>query len=171
MIDGRVLVPTPLLRFLAPAIYGLPVIIHRCHSIGRRIAKPLIIGLITAITAQSVTADTQRPGISTAALEQLCRAEAPRSMRQDWDGFTQDMQDTMRHISCTAFINGFISGAMATDASTDAVSLPFCVPEMPDLDPLRRVFLAYTERHPASLGEPALFTIFIALTEAFPCTR
>ena len=75
-------------------------------------------------------------------------------------------------VYCMGYIDSFIETFRFQVETQIVASVPYCMPseKVPKKD-IARVIVDYLKEHRDDLGKPAGYHIFMALREAFPCSK
>jgi len=82
------------------------------------------------------------------------------ALSQDADAFSK--------IYCRTFIEGALN-AQVHFASTYQFHRDYCLPWLNVEDKIAEVFIKYVAEHPQYYNKPAIFNLFYALGDAYPC--
>ena len=76
--------------------------------------------------------------------------------------------DAYSKIYCRTFIEGALN-AHVHFASSHQFHRDYCLPLTTVENKISAIFIKYVEEHPQYYNKPAIFNLFYALNEAFPC--
>lgn len=129
--------------------------------------------LLSSVAATLIfCASASAEGLSGKALAEGCR------------------ENTLDRVACLAYLEGYSDGFVRNDTIMTAflkdnvraghltvvetaarVDKPeYCVDDQIPAEMVRKVYLDWSETHPEALDQPAASALFLALTEAFPCS-
>jgi hypothetical protein len=108
-----------------------------------KIGSAIALLAIALISAPAGAAD----GMTTAGLRSLCAAQS----------------GTKQRLTCDGYLVGFVDGAAMVAATWGRT--PWCAK---DAD-IETTFLRYSRAHPEEDTNRAAVTIYLAMTEAYPC--
>jgi len=119
--------------------------------------------LATAASADEFTGQTLADGCQKQTLERIaCLAY----IAGYFDGFVSNDR-----IMTTYLKDNVSSGYLVVEAKAKRVDKPaYCVDDEIPPEMVRAVFLDWAEIHPEALDQPADAALFLALTEAYPCS-
>ena len=76
--------------------------------------------------------------------------------------------DAYSQIYCRTFIEGALN-AQVHFASSYQFHRDYCLPWTQVENKIAEIFIKYVEEHPQYYNKPAIFNLFYALNDAFPC--
>ena len=76
--------------------------------------------------------------------------------------------DAFSEIYCRTFIEGALN-AHVHFASTYQFHRDYCLPWLNVEDKIAEVFIKYVKEHPQYYNKPAIYNLFYALSDAYPC--
>jgi hypothetical protein len=111
----------------------------------------------------AVLSKTGRPTAEGLVNDCAASEKAPLDANANW-----------RTVSCSTFIDGFMSGLGLLDLLKSQGSMPnykplYCLTAGNPVDDYISVFRAYVLKHPETRDQEATFVLAMSLVDAFPC--